>query len=134
IKKANDTDVAVLNGDTIFKADLSALFHFHTDKKSAVSIALKEMKDFDRYGSVNIDEQNCIRSFEEKKHMVSGLINGRIYIINRPSFLAKHHPDKFSFEKDHLERYVNEGLFYGLVSDAYFLDIGIPEDYAKAQT
>lgn len=133
LKRATAANVAVLNGDTIFKADLSSLFLFHKEKNAEVSIALKEMKDFDRYGVVNIDSDSCITSFEEKKQRAEGLINGGIYIINKEAFLNRHHPEKFSFEKDQLEKYVHDWQFFGQVHEGYFLDIGIPEDYAKAQ-
>ena len=49
------------------------------------------------------------------------------------SFLAKPLPTQFSLEKDYLEKYAQEGKFYGNIQEAYFIDIGIPEDFAKAQ-
>ena len=39
----------------------------------------------------------------------------------------------FSFEKDYLERSLETRRIYGLVQDAYFIDIGIPEDYRRVQ-
>ena len=42
-------------------------------------------------------------------------------------------PDKFSFEKDYLEKFCGQKQFYGYTSDSYFIDIGIPADYDKAQ-
>ena len=61
------------------------------------------------------------------------MINGGIYIINKAAFLGKQLPEKFSFEKDYLERFTKEKKFYGFESDSYFIDIGIPEDYTRAQ-
>ena len=40
---------------------------------------------------------------------------------------------KFSFEKDILEKHLNDLQIKGTVFDNYFIDIGIPEDYNKAQ-
>jgi len=65
--------------------------------------------------------------------MGQGFINGGVYIINKKSFFDKNLPEKFSFEKDYLETFVGEGQFKSYGSDAYFIDIGIPEDYNKAQ-
>jgi D-glycero-alpha-D-manno-heptose 1-phosphate guanylyltransferase len=56
-----------------------------------------------------------------------------VYAIEVASFLQKPLADKFSMEQDYLEKYTAEGNFYGFIHDGYFIDIGIPEDYAKAQ-
>ena len=46
--------------------------------------------------------------------------------------LLKNMPEKFSFETDFLQPKAAEGRVYSFVSDGYFIDIGIPQDYAKA--
>ena len=56
-----------------------------------------------------------------------------MYALNTETFLNKNLPEKFSFEKDYLEKYVGERKMYGLIQDEYFIDIGIPEDYERAQ-
>lgn len=133
IEAAQTPDVAVLNGDTMFSVNLGALFAFHNNKQAATTLALKEMHDFDRYGLVNTDSEGHIFSFEEKQKREQGTINGGIYIINKEALLAKQLPEKFSFEKDYLEAFTNEHKFFGYRSDAYFIDIGVPEDYRQAQ-
>ncbi len=96
------------------------------------------MIDFDRYGAVELNEDDSIKSFKEKKFYNSGLINGGIYALNINEFLKETLPQKFSFEKDYLEKSIqnlkgkNPKLF-GMIQDTYFIDIGIPEDYEKAQ-
>ena len=133
IEEAEADDVVVVNGDTMFLVNLRQQLEFHQANKAATTLALKQMHDFDRYGVVNIDAKGVITSFEEKKRQKSGLINGGVYIINRFEFLSKQLPEKFSFEKDYLEQFLSERNFYGFKSDGYFIDIGIPEDYARAQ-
>ena len=130
---AETDDVAVLNGDTMFSVSLKEQLAFHKSSGAAATLALKSMQQFDRYGIVNTNDAGLITSFEEKKPTEEGLINGGVYFINREAFLAKDLQDKFSFEKDYLERFTNEQKFYGFRSDAYFIDIGIPDDYARAQ-
>lgn len=132
VEEAETDDVAVLNGDTMFKVELAGMLAFHRAQKAATTLALKEMHRFDRYGVVNIGADAAITSFEEKQFKESGLINGGIYYINRDQFLAKNLPEKFSFEKDYLEKYAAEKKFYGYVSEGYFIDIGIPTDYEQA--
>lgn len=133
MQQAREDDVIVLNGDTMFRAGLDTLLRFHQDHQAKVSLALKPMHHFDRYGVVVLDQNQRITSFEEKQFREEGLINGGIYVIDRRSFLARVLPQRFSFEKDYLEAFVGSGLFYGLAVDDYFIDIGVPEDYNKAQ-
>ncbi|XZF13008.1 nucleotidyltransferase family protein [Chitinophagaceae bacterium MMS25-I14] len=133
MEQATEEQVFVLNGDTIFCADLSLLLSSHIEKHAETTLALKHMLHFDRYGVVNTDEAGHIISFEEKQQRDQGLINGGIYVIDRQKFLSREMPEHFSFEKHYLELFVKEKKFFGFCSDAYFLDIGIPEDYAKAQ-
>jgi len=129
----NSNDIFILNGDTFFNIDLKEFFAFHKKKRSVLSIALKAMRQFDRYGNVKIDDNNRIVSFEEKRYYESGLINGGIYLLNKDFFMDLDWKDKFSFEKDFLEKYYKFYEFYGLPFDSYFIDIGVPEDYERAK-
>ncbi len=133
VQQSTTQHVIVLNGDTMFRIPLSELIGHHREYDAETTLALKVMHRFDRYGVVRVDEHHTIIAFEEKKYHESGLINGGIYCINRERFLARTFPDKFSFEKDYLEKYVDTSLFSGYVHDSYFIDIGIPEDYERAQ-
>ncbi len=133
-KKASAENVLALNGDTLFDANINGLLNFHVQHKAECSLALKPMKEFDRYGVVELGENNKVVSFKEKKYYSKGLINGGVYAINKNAFLSKIFPEKFSFEKDYLEALVNEQQFFGFEQDAYFIDIGIPEDFERAQT
>ncbi len=60
-------NVLVLNGDTIFLVNLSALMQFHVQHDNACTLSLKPMKNFDRYGVVDINQQSSIQSFREKQ-------------------------------------------------------------------
>ena len=133
ISKTTNKDIIALNGDSLFKANLNELMQFHLEKKSSCTLALKPMKQFERYGSVEINDHATITSFKEKQLIESGLINGGVYAINIPNFLEKNLPNKFSMEKDYLEKFAAEGKFFGHIQEAYFIDIGIPEDFARAQ-
>jgi D-glycero-alpha-D-manno-heptose 1-phosphate guanylyltransferase len=133
LHEAKTANVLVANGDTLFKIQLQEMYNIHVDKRAACTLSLKPMKNFDRYGVVALNERNEIQSFKEKQFYNEGLINGGIYLINKASFLKKKLPKKFSFEKDYLEVFCNEGRFYGSIQEGYFIDIGIPEDYLQAQ-
>ena len=134
VKKSNKENVLVLNGDTLFAIDVKQLFAVHKDNDAYCTLCLKPMHNFDRYGVVELNNKNEIISFKEKQFYTDGYINGGVYAINTKQFLQTGLPEKFSFEKDYLERKVREHKFYGVVQNQYFIDIGIPEDYERAQT
>lgn len=132
--KAQTETVFVVNGDTMFRVDMKAMLSFHTEKKAATTLALKEMHNFNRYGLVHTGDDGFIISFEEKKQTDRGYINGGVYVIDRNKLKAINFPEKWSFEKDYLEPSVSKGILAGYKESGYFIDIGIPEDYSKAQT
>ncbi|MBL7927627.1 MAG: nucleotidyltransferase family protein [Bacteroidia bacterium] len=122
----------VINGDTYFDVDLQHMYAKHLSNHADITLALKPMQNFSRYGAVELD-QNKIIAFHEKKQVDFGYINGGIYILNQKLFSRMQLPLKFSFETDVLQAHLKTLHLNGYVSDGYFIDIGIPEDYAKAQ-
>lgn len=124
--------VAVLNGDTLFRVELQEMLELHIAGGRAITVALKPMRDFDRYGVVEVAEGR-ITAFREKSSCAAGHINGGVYIVNAGLFAGRELPERFSFETDFLEREVARLNIGAFISDGYFIDIGIPEDYARAQ-
>jgi len=124
-------NVVVLNGDTFFDVDLGEMLAFHRKTGADVTVALKEMVDFDRYGAVKLDG-DTITAFQEKQRCHKGYINGGIYIFARELFSGYDLQEHFSFETDFLGKYLQRLTIAGFRSDGYFIDIGIPEDYEKA--
>lgn len=132
-KVAEDEQVLVTNGDTLFTLDVRALSAFHTSHGALVTLGLKPMRNFDRYGVVDVAEDGKVLRFEEKRAHQAGLINGGLYGLSVKDYLAAAPQGVFSFERDYLEPQVTGGRLYGYVEDAYFIDIGVPEDYKRAQ-
>jgi D-glycero-alpha-D-manno-heptose 1-phosphate guanylyltransferase len=135
--KATQTNILVLNGDTFFAIDVIKLTGFHNRCNASCTLSLKPMQNFDRYGVVELNEDYSIRSFNEKQFYETGLINGGVYALDAEKFMKESLPEKFSFE-EYLEKSVslsrtNKRRMYGVVQDKYFIDIGIPEDYERAQ-
>lgn len=131
-EKVRGDKALVINGDTYFDVCTSDLGDFHTKKSADLTIALKPMTDFDRYGSVDIDNDGRITGFNEKAFRNEGLINGGVYMINKALFGKLDLPAKFSFEKDVMECSTDKLNIYGFVQNSYFIDIGIPSDFEKA--
>jgi len=101
IKKAinccQEEEVFVLNGDTFFEVNLMAMKAYHDKRRSQLTIAVKALSNFDRYGSVII-ENSVITEFKEKKPTTYGKINAGTYLLKR-SLLASIEEESFSFEK-----------------------------------
>lgn len=134
LQQAKTNHVFIVNGDTLFNIDLQKLADAHHKKNAALSVALRKMVDGSRYGSVIIDENNRIKAFKEKNAEAKNvLINGGTYLIEKSHFLETKFPDKFSFEKEYLEKYFDTNKFYGFEFDDYFIDIGLPSTYKQAQ-
>lgn len=134
IKKAlgccTENNICVLNGDTYFDINLSDMQKFHNNENTELTIGLKKMYDFDRYGTVEIQNNNILK-FNEKKQTGDGYINGGVYMLKKEIFDGIKE-NKFSFEADYMEKFVSVKKFKGYISNGYFIDIGIPEDYQRA--
>lgn len=129
-----DEPVFILNGDSFFNIDLTIMMDFHLNKKADFTISLKSMQNPTRYGLVEINENGFVKNFIEKSNNYDfGYINSGIYIINPKIFAKFILPTKFSFENDFMCKYFNKILINTFKSDDYFIDIGVPEDYIKAQ-
>jgi D-glycero-alpha-D-manno-heptose 1-phosphate guanylyltransferase len=132
MQKTIAENVLVLNGDTLYRFNLGHLEETHYSHNSTVTLCLQRMQKMERYGTVSIKE-NRIETFVEKKYVEEGLINAGVYLINKNQFLQNTFPLKFSLEKDFFEAYCASQKMFASVQNKYFIDIGIPEDYTKAQ-
>lgn len=134
MEKCHTKHVLVLNGDSFFDVNLNQYFNQHTTFHSDCSLALRKVDNAARYGTIKL-ENGFVKAFKEKDSVEKeGLINGGVYIINRELFLNKTETVKpFSIEKDFFESRINELNLMGFEYEGYFIDIGVPEDYKKAQ-
>ncbi len=132
LSKSSYDNVIITNGDTIFKSSIGKLVETHIKNSSDCTILTKSMKNFDRYGKIEINNKNRITKFNEKGFYKNGLINAGTYLLNRYKFQNCNLPEIFSFEKDFLESRINSLNFYAAEGDGYFIDIGIPSDYEIA--
>ena len=136
LEKCHGERVFVFNGDTFFPLPLDAV-----PFASPVTVALKPMKAFSRYGAVTVIPSgrsesrvsHTITAFREKAYCEEGLINAGVYAIDRTKLHLEALPARFSFEKDVLEPMAAARELQGWPVESYFIDIGIPEDYDKAQ-
>ncbi|MFD3408632.1 nucleotidyltransferase family protein [Aquirufa sp. HETE-83D] len=132
LEKCREHNVLIINADTYFGFDLDQFLSKHIDQNSDISIALKYMENFDRYGVVKFDENNVINSFEEKKFQKRGFINCGYIIIKKNVLMDMPLNIPFSFEKDFLFLNLSKLKLLAFVANGYFIDIGIPEDFIKS--
>ncbi|WP_026232364.1 nucleotidyltransferase family protein [Neolewinella persica] len=125
--------VLVTNGDSLFLTDLARQYALHQQVGALATLALRPMKNFSRYGRVEVDGDGRITAFREKEAVEEGLINGGVYLLQRDAFAQAGLKGAFSLERDFFGAKVADFPLYGLADEGYFLDIGIPEDFARAQ-
>jgi NDP-sugar pyrophosphorylase family protein len=126
-----DAPFLVMNGDSFFDIPLEELFAFHASHEGMATIALARMTSTDRFGNVQIDARHRVTNFAEKPASGgSGLINAGIYVFG-PAVLDLI-PDRqpVSLEQDVFPQLIHSGL-YGRPFDGFFVDIGVPSDYAR---
>lgn len=127
--------VLVLNGDSFFDLNLNTMYNQHCSFHSDCSLALRQVEDASRYGTIKLGDMGLVKKFREKdgEHK-PGLINAGVYLLQRELFLSKTPAgEAFSIEKDFFESRLKELNIFGFEQSGYFIDIGIPEDYIKAQ-
>lgn len=131
----------VLNGDSFLELDLREMCRVHQATKALVTIALARVRDPSRYGAVQLDPDGKIVAFHQKsegeaKHATVRrgyhLINGGVYLLQRRLLDSIPPGEAVSLEKQTFPGLTGGGL-YGFVSPGFFIDIGVPADYRKAQ-
>jgi D-glycero-D-manno-heptose 1,7-bisphosphate phosphatase len=121
----------LVNGDSWFDVNLGRFLAEAAAATDVVGhILLRRVEDASRYGMVEIADGR-IREFRDRAGgAVSGLSNAGIYVFTRRLF--DHLSPQCSLERDILPRLAPQGAISGQIMDGYFIDIGIPADYARA--
>lgn len=129
---APNKPVLALNGDSVVMLDHSKLYARHIQGAAPATLALRKVEDCSRYGQVKT-EGNAITEFNASGEAGPGYINAGVYVLEPDVFERFDLPKSFSIEHDLFGAHVRElGLGHFPVDD-YFIDIGVPEDYARAQ-
>jgi D-glycero-alpha-D-manno-heptose 1-phosphate guanylyltransferase len=122
----------VLNGDSYLKLDYAAFDARTRRLDAALGIALAEVTDVARYGAVEVDNER-VRTFAEKGRHGPGYINAGVYRIERgllDDFIAG---SRFSFEAEVMQPMAGRQTIAAFTDTRDFIDIGVPEDYARVQ-
>lgn len=124
-------NIFVLNGDTFIDLEAADVDTFWQERRNTIIVA-RQVPDTTRYGRL-IVENGLVKGFVEKGISGPGLINAGCYVFNR-SLLDKYELNKpFSLETDYLINAVQTVPVDVFVTSGHFIDIGVPEDYRRAQ-
>ena len=122
----------VLNGDSFCATSFDKLISYSQQRDADLCVVAAKVDDVSRFGQIHFSDSGKVSSLTEKGGVGSGYINSGIYYFSK-TLLSSFAPDTvFSFESEILEK-ISSG-FYAMASEGYFIDIGIPEDYAKANS
>ncbi len=132
LARAREDAVLALNGDTFLDADYAEMIRFHSAEGAAMTMAITRQADRGRYGGVVIRDGRIV-GFEEKGRSGEGWINAGAYALNRNLEWPAELPERFSFEKQFLGPRIVELAPAAFEVTGFFLDIGVPEDYDRAQ-
>jgi D-glycero-D-manno-heptose 1,7-bisphosphate phosphatase len=130
-----DERFLLLNGDSLFDFNLSNLLaDAARDGPDVVGrMVLRHLDDASRFGVVTLDGER-VSAFHERPvgGAGGGTINAGVYAFRRA--LLDHVAPVCSLERDVMPRLAQAGLLRGTVGQGYFRDIGVPDDFAAAQT
>lgn len=125
--------VHVANGDTFLRYSLSGLEDAAALAGAFASIALARVDDVSRYGAVETGADGRVVAFREKGRAGPGLINAGCYFLGRDALHALPSTPVFSLETDFLVPHASQGRLSAYTHTEAFIDIGVPEDFARAQ-
>jgi mannose-1-phosphate guanylyltransferase len=129
-----DEPFFALNGDILTDLDLTAMGEFHRERGASVTIALHRVDDARAFGLVATDPDGRVSAFREKPDdPIPGEINAGTYLLD-PAVLRGWTPDhSISIEREIFPAVIDAGHpVYGFVADAYWIDLGTPEQYLRA--
>ena len=123
----------VLNGDTFLRYSPRALQDLAARMGADIGMALAAVPDVGRYGAVDRRDGHVL-AFLEKGGTGPGLINAGCYYLTASAIASLPARKHYSFETEVLAPAAAAGQVCGFSVTSGFIDIGVPEDYARAQT
>lgn len=132
----DEEDFLVFNGDILSEMDLTDIIDFHKRNKADCTIVLTPVENPTIYGVVELDENHRVHRFTEKpkkEEVRSNLINAGLYILKRDMLLRMEKGKKYSIERQIFPAMLTDGeMLFGYNYDGYWMDIGTPYKYLKA--
>jgi mannose-1-phosphate guanylyltransferase len=132
--RVGDEPFFALNGDILTDLDLTAMRAFHRDRGAAVTIALHRVEDARAFGLVDTEDDGRVIAFREKpEDPIPGQINAGTYLLDPAVLRSWSAGANISIEREIFPAVIEAGHpVYGFANEAYWLDLGTPENYLQA--
>lgn len=132
----------VINGDTFLDVNLREMSAFHRDRKAWATLAVATVADARRFGTLRLASSGRIVSFKEKNASETdeaaacsrSLINGGVYLFEKKLLDRIPARRQVSLENEIFPFLFKKKRLFGFVTDGFFLDIGVPDDFRRAQS
>ena len=126
-------DLILVNGDTIFKAELDKMHEFHKKNEAFITIGSFRLDDIRGFGVIETNGDRIARFIEkpDPKEVKSNIINAGIYIISKKVLDKLPREESFSLEKDFIEKIYKEEVIHHFPIER-FITVNDIEQYKKA--
>lgn len=131
MSRVNSDHVFVFNGDTFLDLEVYQLQNEWLSYKRPIIVG-KFVPDTARYGRL-LTAKSTVAGFTEKGVSGPGLVNAGCYIFHKRQLDGFDIGQAFSLETEFLIPAVSRGEFDVFETHGLFVDIGVPECYARAQ-
>lgn len=132
LTRCESDHVFIFNGDTYLDLEVDELERAWQTSHHPV-IVVREVADTARFGRVEVHDGR-INAFLEKGVSGTGLINAGCYVLPKAALDVFSLGESFSLEAEFFVKYLQRIAFDAFVTRGRFIDIGVPDDYALAQT
>ncbi len=134
LPQLGDVPFLALNGDIVTDLDLTAMLAGHRERSAAATIALHHVEDARAFGLVAVDPDGRITEFQEKPpDPIPGDVNAGTYVLEPSALRAWPGGTRLSIETEIFPTLIRSGAaVFGFPTDAYWLDLGTPEQYLRA--
>ena len=131
IKEQLKDTFLMINGDTLTTLSFADLINYHKRNGAVATIALKKRGVYIDFGIVELDSSSSIRGYIEKPTL-DYLVSMGAYVFEPKVLDYIKVGEKLDFP-DLIKMLISAGqTVRGFVFDGYWLDIGRPDDYEKA--
>jgi len=127
----DDRAILVLNGDLLTTLDFAQLVRFHYENNAAATIGTTRRTETVQFGVIETASNGQIKQYKEKPNL-DYLVSMGIYVFSPEvrDFIPRS--QKFDFPDLVQKLLENKKRVLAYESDAYWLDIGRPDDYQRA--
>ncbi|HEY5271748.1 MAG TPA: NDP-sugar synthase [Acidimicrobiales bacterium] len=133
---ATSERIIVCNGDVLTDLDLSGLLEFHERTGAEGTIHLTPVGDPSAFGVVPTSEDGRVIAFIEKPAPgtePTNLINAGTYVLEASAIARVADGRRVSIERETFPAMVADGGLFAKADSAYWIDIGTPATFLRAQ-